>query len=226
MITGGMFHGLAADNSHRIGFYLIPGQGELFEFPTVTKYGPAHALLLEAVPGGTLDRIKGNPGPEALAKEMLAIIQGDFPHVYERVQLDAFRLVDPLSSIRMAIQPEFRIPYTTVNGTLVIGCGDSAVLNDPITGQGANAASFCANALYEVLSSSADQPWDIIVGERYWEATKEYMTKMSEWTNAMMGPPSQGFSAYIDKASKSQESADAFVQLFTNPVTAHAAYFS
>ncbi|WP_127529865.1 styrene monooxygenase/indole monooxygenase family protein [Paenibacillus kobensis] len=225
-ITAGMFHGIETEDWNRMGFNIVPGHGDLFVIPTVTRYGPTISLLLEAVPGGELDRIKGNPDPDVLSKEMLAILKEHFYHLYEKVKADDFRLVDPLSYLRIAIQPQVRIPYTTVNGTLVIGCGDSAVLNDPITGQGANAASYCANALYEVLSSSADQPWDAAVGERYWNATKEYVTKMSEWTNAMMGPPSQGFSELLGRASQSQECADQFVNLFANPISAHGAYFS
>ncbi|WNR44427.1 styrene monooxygenase/indole monooxygenase family protein [Paenibacillus roseipurpureus] len=226
ILTGAMFEGIDSDDVHRMGFNIIPGQGEMFEIGTISKHGPACALLLEAVPGGELDCMKGNPEPDVFVKEFLDILRGYFPTIYERINLDAFHLVDPLSYLRLAIQPKVRIPYTTVNGTLVIGCGDSVTLNDPITGQGANAASYCAGALYEILSSRADQPWDTAVGEQYWNVTKEYITKMSEWTNAMMGPPSEGFSAWLEKASKSQEGADAFVNLFFNPIQAYHAYFS
>lgn len=226
LISAGMFHGISTDNPNKMSYNIIPGQGELFETTTMTANGLARALLLEAVPGGELDRIKGNPAPDVFVKELLGILQSHLPHIYERINVAEFRPVDPLAYMRTAIQPKLHLPYTTIAGTLVIGCGDSFVLNDPVTGQGANAASFCANALFEVLSSNADRRWDAEIGERYWERTKEYVIKVSEWTNAMMGPPSAAFSELMGKAATDQATADEIVNLFTDPVKAHDIYFA
>ncbi len=226
LISAGMFHGISTDNPNKMSYNIIPGQGELFETTTMTAKGLARALLLEAVPGGELDRIKGNPSPDVFVKELLNVLQSHLPHLYERINVAEFRPVDPLAYMRTAIQPKVRLPYTTVGGTLVIGCGDSFVLNDPVTGQGANAASYCANALIEVLAGHADRRWDVEIGERYWERTKEYVTKVSDWTNAMMGPPSAAFSELLGKAANDQSAADEIVNLFTDPVKAHDVYFA
>lgn len=226
LISAGMFRGISNDNPHTMEYNILPGQGELFETTTMTAMGLAGVLLLEAVPGGELDRIKGNPAPDVFVKELLNILQTHFPHIYERINVAEFRPVDPLAYMRTAIQPKVHLPYTKVGGTLVIGCGDSFVLNDPVTGQGANAASFCANALYEVLNDNADRSWNVEIGERYWERTKEYVTKVSQWTNAMMGPPSAAFSELLGKAANDQATADDIVNLFSDPVKAHDVYFS
>jgi ribulose 1,5-bisphosphate synthetase/thiazole synthase len=225
-ITAGMFHGLTPAESNIMSYNIAPGLGELFETTTVTKQGLAGSLLLEAIPGSELDCMKGIKGPEDFVKKLLRMLQAYFPHIHERINVDEFRLVDPVSYVQMAIQPEIRIPYTMVNGTLVVGCGDSVVLNDPITGQGANAASYCANVLYSLISEHADEAWDDAFGEQYWMQSKEYVTKMSEWTNAMMGPPSESFSALLGKASHNQETADELVTLFANPIAAHSVFFA
>src|SRR5690606_38211009 len=112
-------------------------------------------------------------------------------------------------------KPTVRIPYTMIGGKLVLGCGDSVVLNDPITGQGANCASYCADVLYDTIAEHYGQEWDITLGERYWQRVKTYVTCMSEWTNAMMGPPSPSFSALMGQAAQDQRTADALVDLFT-----------
>ncbi|KRE99412.1 hypothetical protein ASG89_28030 [Paenibacillus sp. Soil766] len=218
IITAGMFLGIAIEDEHKMSFNIVPGQGELFETTTMT-------LLLEAVPGSNLDAVIGSTNPDIFNKEMLGILKANFPHIYDRVSLHDFRPVDPLAYTRMAIQPEVFIPYTMMDGTLVLGCGDSVVLNDPVTGQGANTASFCANVLYHVLSDNANRKWDLEIGEHYWDLTKEYVTKVSDWTNAMMGPPSENFAGLIGKASHNQEMADKFVNLFTNPLKAYNAFF-
>lgn len=226
VITAGMFYGLELEDKHKMGFNIVPGQGELFESTTMARHGLASSLLLEAIPGSDMDCIKGIKGPDAFISELLDVLKVYFPHIYDKVNVREFRPIDPLSYIRMAIQPEVRIPYTTINGTLVIGCGDSVALNDPITGQGANAAFYCASTLYDVLSDNADGVWDTSIGEQYWAMTKEYVTKMSEWTNAMMGPPSEAFSRLMAEASQSQQTADELVHLFTNPIEAHRAFFA
>lgn len=226
IVTAGMFYGLIPDEANKMTFNIVPGQGEMFETSTVTKHGLARSLLLEAIPGRDLDCIKGAKQPDDFVKELLGVLQTYFPHVYERVNVKEFRLADPLSYVRMAIKPEVRIPYTMVDGTPVIGCGDSVVLNDPITGQGANAASYCANALYNVLSENSNEVWDAAIGEQYWDRTKQYVVKMSEWTNAMMGPPTEAFSEMLGKASQIQQFADELVNMFANPIAAHNAFFA
>lgn len=225
IITAGMFLGLEADDDHRMSYNIIPGQGEMFETTTITRHGLTRSLLLEAIPGSDLDCIRGIKDSDAFIKELLNVLKSYFPHIYDKINIREFRLVDPLSYIRMAIQPKVRIPYTTVNGTLVVGCGDSVTLNDPITGQGANAAFYCAGALYDVLSDHADGGWDTAIGEQYWEKTKEYVTQMSEWTNAMMGPPSEPFSQLMGEAAQHQQAADDLVNLFANPLEAYRAFF-
>ncbi|WP_123041433.1 styrene monooxygenase/indole monooxygenase family protein [Cohnella candidum] len=223
--TAGLFHGIEPDEGHKMSYHILPGLGEMFELTTVTEHGPARSLLLEAVPGSELDRIKGDKGPITFIQEMKELLKAFFPSIYERVDEERFRLVDDQAYTRLAIQPRFHLPYTSVNGTLVLGCGDSVALNDPITGQGANLASFCAEALFDTLKEFADREWNVFLAERYWDRIREMVVKVSEWTNAMMGPPSDSFADLLVRASQSQETADELVNLFLNPIQAHEAFF-
>jgi flavin-dependent dehydrogenase len=108
---------------------------------------------------------------------------------------------------------------------LVIGCGDSVALNDPITGQGANAASHCADVLYNTILENRNELWDMSLGIKYWNEINEYVTKASEWTNAMMGPMTESFSKMLGIATQNQETADDFANMFTDPIKAHGFFF-
>lgn len=223
--SAGFYHGLEPDEANKFSYHIVPGMAEIFETSTVTKHGLSRTLLLEAVPGSEIDQIRGDKGPQAFADGMKRILESYFPHIFARVRVDQFRLVDDMAYTRMAIKPEVRIPYTTVSGTLVIGCGDSVALNDPITGQGANAASHCADVLYRTLLENKDEQWDMSLGIQYWNEINEYVTKVSEWTNAMMGPMSEPFAEMLGRASEHQETADEFVNMFMDPIKMHGVFF-
>jgi|GEM_PF-1110144 len=224
--AAGIFYGLDPDGINQMNYNIIPGLGELFETSTMTANGVARMVLHEAVPGSEMDGFRGVKGPEAFASAMREVLEKFFPHIAERIVKDEFRLVDEKAYVRIAFKPQVHVPYTTINDTLVLACGDSAVLNDPVTGQGANCASYCADMLYRVIAEQADHLWDISVGELYWNRVQEYVVKMSEWTNAMTGAPSESFMAMMGNATQDQQTADELVSLFTNPIQAHEVFFA
>jgi 2-polyprenyl-6-methoxyphenol hydroxylase-like FAD-dependent oxidoreductase len=223
--SAGFFNGLEPDEANKFSFHIVPGLAEMFELSTITKHGLSRTLLLEVVPGCEVDQIRGDKGPQVFTEIMRRILETYFPHIFDRVNVDRFRLVDDLAYTRMAIKPEVRIPYTIMHGTLVIGCGDSVALNDPITGQGANVASHCADVLYNTVVENRNELWDISLGIKYWNEINEYVTKVSEWTNAMMGPMTESFSKMLGIATQHQETADEFANMFTDPIKAHGAFF-
>jgi hypothetical protein len=223
--SAGFFHGLLPDEGNKLGFNIVPGLGELFEMSIMTRHGLVRSLLLEAVPGSELDIIKGDKGPVIFAEKMKEALEKFFPEIYKRVQAENFRLVDDMAYTRMAIKPVIRVPYTTMNNTLILGCGDSFALNDPITGQGANTASYCAEQLINLLIENSDANWDTNVGVKYWSRIKEYVISVSEWTNGMMGPLSKSFAEMLEKASSDQTVADEFVNMFHDPLKAHQVFY-
>jgi flavin-dependent dehydrogenase len=81
--------------------------------------------------------------------------------------------------------PVGRLP----GGGVVLGMADVVVANDPITGQGANAAAKCAQIYYEAILERGDQPFD----EAWMRATfTTYWVRHGQattaWTNAMLQP--------------------------------------
>ncbi len=54
-----------------------------------------------------------------------------------------------------------------IKAKLVLGCGDSVFLNDPITGQGSNLVSYGAEQLAETILESKHLAWNLNIGESY-----------------------------------------------------------
>ncbi|KUJ64085.1 oxygenase [Streptomyces albus subsp. albus] len=110
-------------------------------------------------------------------------------------------------------KPLGRLP----GGGLVLGVADVVVANDPITGQGSNSASKCANAYLDSIvehgEKEFDAAWMQSTFDRYWE-TAQHVTK---WTNAMLGVPPEHVLNLIGAAGQLQPAADRFANGFNNP---------
>ena len=79
------------------------------------------------------------------------------PALYARVDPQAFGLTRSLDLCHAAITPTVRRGYARLpNGRLVVALGDAHVVNDPLIGQGANAASHAAWVLGQAISSAGD----------------------------------------------------------------------
>jgi flavin-dependent dehydrogenase len=99
------------------------------------------------VPEGPLDVFKGVKSAEEFEERMKSLLLANSSEIYRRVDLDHFSLVDEAAYLLTPITPVVQRPYQILNDTLVLGCGDSVILADPITGQGCNTASYCAEQL-------------------------------------------------------------------------------
>ncbi|MBD2867095.1 styrene monooxygenase/indole monooxygenase family protein [Paenibacillus arenilitoris] len=221
----GYFKGVSPVEPEGISITVMPGIGEMFEIPAITEQGRVTILFIEAVPDGLLDAFKGIKTPQDFAARMESVLQESFPEIYGRVDLDRFSLVDEVAFLQTAITPIVRRPYLMQSGTLVLGCGDSVILADPITGQGCNTASYCAEQLYETLLAHQESPWDEQVGIDYWNRARPYVTAVTEWTNAMTGPLPEHIGQMLMHAAADQETADRIVHWFEQPSTAHEAFF-
>lgn len=155
-----------------ISITVLPGSGEMFEIPAITDIGRATILFIEAVPEGILDVFKGIKNSSEFVARMVNVIEEHFPPIYERIDMDRFVLIDENVFLQTAITPVIHRPYATLGGTLILGCGDSVFLSDPITGQGCNTASYAAEQLYQTLITHKESTWDEAVGIDYWNRTK------------------------------------------------------
>ncbi|WLR43823.1 styrene monooxygenase [Bacillus carboniphilus] len=222
----GYFLGLQRETRSAFNLHILPEVGELFEFPIITEKGPITTLYIEAIPDGDLDLFKGIKTPEDFTEKMKSTMQTFFPEVYERIDQQQFRLLDEKAFMQIAINPYVKIPYTLVNGKLIVGCGDCVVLNDPFTGQGANTASYCAEQLYFTLREELESGWTEQTGRKYWEKINDYVTAVSEWSNASVDPLPEQVMNFLMQATQDQNMADQFVNWTSNPKAAHKVFYA
>ncbi|MEY8120229.1 styrene monooxygenase/indole monooxygenase family protein [Falsihalocynthiibacter sp. BN13B15] len=171
-----------------VNFNLIPGVGEYFVFPALTKSGPCEIMVFEGVPNGPMDCWRDVKTPsEHLAKSQ-EILQTFLPWEADRCR--NVELTDDGGILAGRFPPTVRKPIGTLpSGAKVLGLGDAVCLNDPITGQGANNSSKAAMVYLDAILQHGDQPFDEIwmtaTFERFWD----YAQWVVRWTNMMLLPP-------------------------------------
>lgn len=167
---------------------LIPGIGEVFVLPAHSHAGRSHGILIEAIPGGPWDQFGAVRDSAEHLERSREIFKTYLPWEFER--WDDVELIDDNATLRGGFAPVVREPIGHLpSGAAVLGMGDSIVLNDPLNGQGANAAAECAQRYLAAILAHGDRPFDadfMRAGFADFWAYAEYPTK---WTNAMLQPP-------------------------------------
>jgi hypothetical protein len=222
----GYFKGVKQNNPIGVSMNVLPEQGELFEIPAITEHGPVTILYISAIPNKLLDAFKGVKYAEDFTLTMKNIVQTYFPTIYSRIDNENFALCDENGFLQIACIPVIRKPYLMIQDKLVLGCGDSVFLNDPITGQGSNLASFCAEQLYETIMEYKDSTWDKKLGEMYWNRTKERVEAVTKWTNAMTQPLPEHVMQFFFQAAQEQTKADEFAEWFEDARKACQIFFT
>ncbi|MFF2012891.1 styrene monooxygenase/indole monooxygenase family protein [Streptomyces sp. NPDC058195] len=195
---------------------LVPGVGELFVMPTLTTSGRADILFWEGVPGGPVDVFQGIKDPSEHLETTLALMEKFLPWEYARAT--KVELTDANGTLAGRYAPTVRKPIGRLpSGGLVLGVADVVVANDPITGQGSNSASKCANAYLDSIvehgDRAFDEAWMQATFDRYWD-TAQHVVK---WTNAMLGVPPEHVLNLIGAAGQLQPVANRFANGFNNP---------
>ncbi|MCP3738594.1 styrene monooxygenase/indole monooxygenase family protein [Rossellomorea sp. BNER] len=221
----GYFHGIKPNHPVGVSVTVLPEVGEMFEIPAITEHGPVTILFIMAIPDHDLDVFKGIKYANEFTNQMENVVQKYFPDIHERINKENFTLSDERAFLQNAIKPVIRKPYVTFKNKLVVGCGDSVFLNDPISGQGCNLSSYCVEQLYEMLIEYKHSTWDHHLGEAYWNRIKPFVKEVTEWTNAMTQPLPQHVVQLLLKGAKDQTVADEVAEWFANPSKAHEAFF-
>lgn len=195
---------------------LVPGVGELFVMPTLTMSGRADILFWEGVPGGPLDVFQDIKDPSEHLAKTLELMERFTPWEYARAT--KVELTDAKGTLTGRYAPTVRKPIGRLpGGGLVLGVADVVVANDPITGQGSNSASKCANAYLDSIIEHGDGEFDAAwmqsTFDRYWD-TAQHVTK---WTNAMLGVPPEHVLNLIGAGGRLQPVADRFANGFNDP---------
>jgi 2-polyprenyl-6-methoxyphenol hydroxylase-like FAD-dependent oxidoreductase len=220
-IATGLFRGLRAVPS-QASVTFVPGHGEIFEFPIFSFEPGVVGLGIEAAPGGAFEacvKMRYEDDPAAFNAALLDLIREHLPHMYARIDPEQFGLTRSLDLMQGGVTPCVRRAYARLaNGTYALAIGDAHVLNDPITGQGANTASRMALLIGEAIRDSAtfDDAFCRQIEQRVWE----YAGPIAGWSNAMLQPPEPHMIEMMVAAAHHQSIADAFASFFELPVTA------
>jgi len=201
-----------------VSFNLIPNVGEYFVFPALTTSGPCDIMVFEGLPGGPMDCWSDVRTPEQHLERSKWVLDKFLP--WEAERCGDIKLTDDNGTLTGRVTPVVRNPVGTLpSGTHVLGMADAVVLNDPVTGQGANNAARSAEIYLESIiergGRPADAEWMQQVFDRYWAGYGKWAT---EWTNLMLRPPVHVL-RLLDCAGKITTVADAVANGFDDPQT-------
>lgn len=138
---------------------VAPGVGEYVSFSALTTSGVCDIMLFEGIPGTPMDCWDGVKTPDeyvATAKRLLATY---FP--WHSSRCETIELTDPNGAVSGRVTPTVRKPVATLpSGRPIFGMADVVVVNDPISGQGANSAALCADLYMNEIIARGDRPFD------------------------------------------------------------------
>lgn len=218
ILTAGLFHGIEPVEPGHIHFQ-VSEAGEIFSTRILTADGPVHGMVVEALPGGPLEQLASHDhaaDPAGFEKSLLALVAEYAPDLRARITDRAFGIRRPGDVIQGGLTPTVRRGWTTLpSGRVALALGDAWVLNDPLTGQGANLGSRCAFELADLIARGG--PFDAAFAERASERLWRIAEPVVSWSNLNIGPPPEHLGGIFAAASGDQRVADAFVGNFNHP---------
>lgn len=194
LLFAGLARGIWFPQPTGMYYSVSPGHGELFESQMLTHHGRVTSFLIEALPGGALEPLatrKYEEDPRGFDAMLLALLSEHAPDTFSRVDPVEFGLLGPMDVLQGAVTPVVRRGYAALGeGRYVLALGDAHVTNDPLGGQGANAASGAAFALADAISEALTNgvPFDEDFCRRAEARTWAEARASTEWTNAMLQP--------------------------------------
>lgn len=163
--------------------------GEVFWFPYLHKdHGPTWNLLLEAKPGGPIDRFGGVRNGEEALRIACEVVSEMFP--WNSAWTKGLRLADPNGWLVGSVLPSIRGPVGRLpSGRIVTGVGDTLMSLDPVAGQGANNGTRMARHLVNAVCARGDGPfdeaWMTATFERFYEDHGRHTVR---FTNLFLEP--------------------------------------
>lgn len=190
--------------------------GEFFSIPFYSHVGRCRAVVFEAPPGSPMDVWGGVDSADKALATALRLLREYSPQDWPNYR--SAELVDDRSWLKGAITPTVRKPVARLRtGKAVMALGDLAVLNDPISGTGANDAVRQADRLIRAVQEHGDRPfgadWMQEVFDGYYEERGRYTM---EFTRIMTGPMTDPFWKVLQGAAQSPGVAHTFVNMFND----------
>jgi hypothetical protein len=209
-------HGRRADGPPEVVFGIVPGLGEYTVVPVLTLTGPASSLAFEALPDGPMDIFRDAPAPDEHLRRVREFLAEHLPDEADRLR--HAEPTDERATLQGRFPPTVRKPVGELpSGRLVLGCGDTVVLNDPLTGQGSNNASHCAASYRASITAHGDAAFDRAFMEQTFDRFWQYAGPVTVWSNAMLEPPPEHWLGVYAAAARSQQVADRFARGFEDP---------
>jgi 2-polyprenyl-6-methoxyphenol hydroxylase-like FAD-dependent oxidoreductase len=201
---------------------VVPGRGELLDFPLLREDGRVSCINVQAVPGGPFEamaRMRYRDDPAAFRAALLTLLRAHAPLTRPRIDPREFDVLGPSHVLQGGITPTVRRGYAALDGgRFALALGDAHITHDPIGAQGANAASRAAWILGELVVArlAAGRTFDVEfhaqAEQALWRATRA----ATEWSNLLLGPPPQRLVGLLVAASREQAVANAYVDNFTD----------
>lgn len=143
-----------------VKFNLFGNAGEVFWVPFHhVTHGPSWGFLFEAKAGGPLDVFRGAKSGAELLAISKRVIRDLIP--WDHAWAKDMELADENGWLVGAFAPTVRKPVGKLpSGRVVTGVGDTAMLFDPIGGQGANNGTKMAKHLVERIVARGDRAFD------------------------------------------------------------------
>ncbi|MFJ5260992.1 styrene monooxygenase/indole monooxygenase family protein [Streptomyces sp. NPDC088387] len=217
-LTAGLFHGIASVDPSFVHFQ-VTEVGEVFSTRLVTSDGPVHGMVVEALPGSPFEQLASYDhmaDPAGFEKTLLGLLTVHAPELRERITDGEFAIRRPGDVIQGGITPTVRQGWTTLpSGRVALALGDAWVLNDPLTGQGANLGSACAFEMAELIVAGGpfDAGFAEQVAERLWRLAEPVVA----WSNMHLGPPPEHLNGLLAAATADPRVAHAFIPNFNHP---------
>ncbi|WP_326609481.1 FAD-binding oxidoreductase [Streptomyces scopuliridis] len=199
-----------------VRIHVVPGVGEVFLQPALTTSGPCTTLLWEAVPGGPLDCWQDRPSPQDHLTRSLDLLRAFLPQEYELCA--AAEPTDANATLYGAVTPTVRHPVARLSpDTHMLGMADVVVVNDPVTGQGANNAARCADIYLDAILEQGEGPFDPAWMRRTFDVFWDHARHTTAFTSMMLEPLPEHMLRVLSAAVSHEAVARRFANVYADP---------
>ena len=191
--------------------------GEYFWVPYEHKNaGASFAILLEARPGGSMDRFWDATSAEDVVRLAAEVVRETAP--WEADIADDMVAVpdDEHAWLKGRFTPAVRQPFAKLpSGGYVIPVADTAIAFDPVCGQGGNFANRSAKFIADVIIARGDrrydEPWLRQINQDLWD---NHGRTAWEFNNTFLEPLDETAQRVLTTAQYNLEAADAMFNGF------------
>jgi 2-polyprenyl-6-methoxyphenol hydroxylase-like FAD-dependent oxidoreductase len=219
LAIAGLFRGIRYSEPRALEVIVTPGSGEILAVPFQSFEPDLTGICILITGGGQFEPLRHQRyevDPRAFVAAVLGLLREHAPSLYDRTDAHAFDLSRPLDLGYAAITPTVRRGFVELsNRRHAIAIGDAHVVIDPITGQGANSASYAASVLCRAIrtADAFDRPFC----QRVEQEICAYVVPVSDAANARLQPPTEHFRELLGAAARDQAIADVYAHGYNHP---------